>query len=223
MNSIENLSNFTTIQIVWHLLIVDIILTAVCAYILKWFYIRFGKSLSNRAHLAANFVAIAVTTALVITIVKSSLALSLGLVGALSIVRFRTAIKDPEELAYLFLSIALGLGFGAGQRLITILAFLVILSVMWLQHRLDRNNQSKSNLYLIVNLNKKAESKKILQLISTHSSFFDLQRLEQQKNKLELAGMIEFNQPQQLDELINSLTKKYPTIETKFVDTTHLS
>ena len=52
------------------------------------------------------------TTMLIITVVKSSLALSLGLVGALSIVRFRAAIKEPEELAYLFLTIAIGLALG---------------------------------------------------------------------------------------------------------------
>ena len=55
---------------------------------------------------------------IVIMIVKSSLALSLGLVGALSIVRFRAAIKEPEELVYLFLIIAIGLGCGANQLLI---------------------------------------------------------------------------------------------------------
>ena len=60
-----------------------------------------------------------VATVVVISIVKSSLALSLGLVGALSIVRFRSAIKEPEELAYLFLSIGIGLGLGAGQRVVT--------------------------------------------------------------------------------------------------------
>ena len=48
-------------------------------------------------------------------IVKNSIALSLGLVGALSIVRFRAAIKEPEELTYLFLVIATGLGTGSGQ------------------------------------------------------------------------------------------------------------
>ena len=51
-------------------------------------------------------------------IVKTSLALSLGLVGALSIVRFRAAIKEPEELVYLFLIIAIGLGCGANQLII---------------------------------------------------------------------------------------------------------
>ena len=57
---------------------------------------------------------------LIISIVKSSLALSLGLVGALSIVRFRAAIKEPEELVYLFFVISIGLSNGANQFLLSI-------------------------------------------------------------------------------------------------------
>ena len=69
--------------------------------------------------------------------VKSSLALSLGLVGALSIVRFRTPIKEPEELVYLFLAISIGLGYAAGQILITTILTLSILVMiyMWLSNR----------------------------------------------------------------------------------------
>jgi len=68
-----------------------------------------------------NFVILGTTTCIIIVIVKNSLALSLGLVGALSIVRFRAAIKEPEELVYLFLVIAVGLGCGAGQiKVITV-------------------------------------------------------------------------------------------------------
>ena len=51
---------------------------------------------------------LAIITTLVITVIKFSLALSLGLVGALSIVRFRAAIKEPEELVFLFLIISIG-------------------------------------------------------------------------------------------------------------------
>ena len=69
----------------------------------------------------------ALTTFLVISVVKSSLALSLGLVGALSVIRFRTPIKEPEELVYLFLSISLGLGYGSGQFLLTLLCFIIII------------------------------------------------------------------------------------------------
>ena len=70
------------------------------------------------------------TTTLTITIIKSSIALSLGLVGALSIIRFRTPIKEPEELAYIFIAIAIGLGLGAGQYLITTIFFVIICLVM---------------------------------------------------------------------------------------------
>lgn len=60
---------------------------------------------------------------LIISIIKSSIALSLGLVGALSIVRFRTPIKEPEELLYLFVAIAVGLGLGANQIVATFVGF----------------------------------------------------------------------------------------------------
>lgn len=95
--------------------------------ILAWHYLRFSQVLSNKRKLARVFVFISATTMLVISVVKTSLALSLGLVGALSIIRFRTPIKEPEELAYLFLSVALGIGLGADQRLATTLMFAGIL------------------------------------------------------------------------------------------------
>ena len=90
--------------------VLDILLAALFGYLLGRLYIRCGRALSNRREFAHNFPLLVVTTMLVISIVKSSLALSLGLVGALSIVRFRSAVKEPEELIYLFLAIAIGLG-----------------------------------------------------------------------------------------------------------------
>lgn len=92
-------------------------------------YARWGRGQSHRTLFAGNFFLITMTTMLVISVVKSSLALSLGLVGALSVVRFRTAIKDPEELSFLFLSIAVGLGLGADQRPVTVVGLVVILAV----------------------------------------------------------------------------------------------
>jgi|TARA_B100000768_G_scaffold157489_1_gene155567 hypothetical protein len=91
-----------------------------------------------------NFVILGTTTCIIIVIVKNSLALSLGLVGALSIVRFRAAIKEPEELVYLFLVIAVGLGCGAGQikvitvgiltSLLIIFAYYLFLSKKKIEH-----------------------------------------------------------------------------------------
>src|SRR5687768_8190289 len=84
---------------------VNMLLAAVLTYTLSLFYIRFGTAMSNRRKFARNFMLLALTTMMIIHIVQTSVALSLGLVGALSIVRFRAAIKEPEELAYLFLNV----------------------------------------------------------------------------------------------------------------------
>ena len=98
--------------------ILSLLCAAILSFLVQLFYIRYSTTLSNRKEFAKNFVILGVTTCIVIMIVKSSLALSLGLVGALSIVRFRAAIKEPEELVYLFLIIAIGLGCGANQLII---------------------------------------------------------------------------------------------------------
>ncbi len=127
----------------------NLALAAAFGFLLGLVYARFGRSLSNRRVFGRHFLPLALTTALVISIVKSSLALSLGLVGALSIVRFRAAIKEPEELVYLFLAIGVGLGLGAGQTAATSLAFALILIVILLQSLL-RGRSDRPNLHLTV-------------------------------------------------------------------------
>jgi hypothetical protein len=106
------------IEISFFGVVIAIISSALCGYLVKITYDRYGRSLNNRTNFSNNFILLCIVTTLVIIIVKHSLALSLGLVGALSIVRFRAAIKEPEELVFLFLIISLGLCFGANQFLI---------------------------------------------------------------------------------------------------------
>ena len=108
-------------------LVINLLIGAVISFIVAMHFRHFGRTMNNRGALAWVFPIIVLTTVLVISVVKSSLALSLGLVGALSIVRFRTPIKEPEELAYLFLAIAVGLGLGAGQTIATVVASVLIL------------------------------------------------------------------------------------------------
>lgn len=107
------------------------------SFVLRSVYLRRSFSLTGKNHIGSIIPILSVTVFLVIVIVKSSLALSLGLVGALSIVRFRTPIKEPEELVYLFLAIAIGLGYAAGQVLITtvLMSIIIALIFIWLSNR----------------------------------------------------------------------------------------
>ena len=88
-----------------------ILLSLILAYVVKFTYTKVSKTLNDKEYFSDTFIPLAIITTLVITVIKFSLALSLGLVGALSIVRFRAAIKEPEELVYLFFVISISYNF----------------------------------------------------------------------------------------------------------------
>jgi hypothetical protein len=170
----------------------NLLLAAVLGTVLAWFYTRFGHSLSNRRLFARHFVLLAMTTMLIISVVKASLALSLGLVGALSIVRFRSAIKEPEELAYLFLVIAIGLGLGADQRWITIVAFGAILGILWVSRRTDAGAEP-ANLILTVRSDDGAVSlARIVEILERHCAAIELKRVDEGKDQLDAAFIVHF-------------------------------
>ena len=112
--------------------VINLVFAAILSFFVQIFYLKYSSTLSNKYDFSKNFVVLGITTTIVITIVKSSLALSLGLVGALSIVRFRAAIKEPEELVYLFLIIAIGLGCGAGQVKIVVVGIVFSLIIIFI-------------------------------------------------------------------------------------------
>ena len=131
--------------------LISLTLALIFSFILRWHFITYGKTLSNRENFSSAFPYITTTTMLIIIIVKSSLALSLGLVGALSIIRFRTPIKEPEELAYLFISIALGIGFGANYHIVTSFVVLVLLLVM-ARFSVVRSKALQQHIYLTIDI-----------------------------------------------------------------------
>jgi hypothetical protein len=199
--------------------LINLILAAILSFVLNGVYIKYGSSLSNRTMFGRNFILLATTTMLIITIVKSSLALSLGLVGALSIVRFRAAIKEPEELSYLFLNIAIGLGFGADQRIVTVVAFLVIVGIIILQ-RFRRRTQENQNLYLTISCenNKEFGLEKIINILKKHCFSVTLKRFEDNQDALEALFLVDIEDFNKLNECKLEL-KSIGPISITFLDT----
>ncbi|MDZ7291268.1 MAG: DUF4956 domain-containing protein [candidate division KSB1 bacterium] len=199
--------------------IINLILAAVLSFILARVYVKYGHSLSNRKDFSRNFVLITMTTMLIITIVKSSLALSLGLVGALSIVRFRAAIKEPEELSYLFFAIAIGLGLGADQREITLVGFAIIAGITWLRNYSHKTAEPQ-NLYLTVSSHNphKVELKEIVDTLKKHCSMVDLKRFDESNELLEASFLVEFDDLAQLEESKASLIKLSDSVKITFLD-----
>ena len=175
-NDLENFFLNSSIDINIGNFIIAILLSLILAYLIKFTYIKVSTSLNDKEHFSETFVPLAIITTLVITVIKFSLALSLGLVGALSIVRFRAAIKEPEELFYLFFIIGIGLANGANQFLVSILATLITISILYF--RKLYNDKIKVN-------NITASSTNILQIqIKTGSNNLE-EIINQLKNKVE--------------------------------------
>ena len=204
--------------------IISLALTAITAYILKAVYVRFGQALSNRSIFGNTFVPIAMTTMVIITVVKSSLALSLGLVGALSIVRFRAAIKEPEELVYLFICIAIGLGYGANQINVTIIGFLMIVIAVALIRKSAFKVEKSNVMYLTISKKSKTrlDIEKILEVLERNSFEVDLKRLDESPSTNEASFVTAFQDKAQLLQLRDDLFKFDNQLEVTFLDNTKI-
>lgn len=224
MNDLQNFEQFLSTSSAQFSIFnysINILITALLAYLLGILYNRYGNSLSNRKSFSLNFVMLAVTTMIIITIVKSSLALSLGLVGALSIVRFRAAIKEPEELSYLFLNIAIGLGLGANQRVATIVGFIFIVLFLISKSKLyAKSNHENQNL--IMNLSilnpEKDFMNRIVEIMKKHLEQSSLKRFDETDNNLEVSFIIEVDDFNTINELKNNLQTDFNNITISLID-----
>lgn len=190
----------------------------VLAIILEFTYIKAARTISNRRQFAGTFLLIAFTTMLIISIVKSSLALSLGLVGALSIVRFRAAIKEPEELAYIFFAIAIGLGLGANQTLVVIEAFGIAMVILWGRFFI-KGRSKRQNLYLNFTANKKDVTlNQVTELVQKEFGKFYLKRYDENDKIIEASFMVDSPKPEKLQAFTEGISKISGDARVSFIE-----
>ena len=140
-NFLENISSVT---------ILDMTLALVLAFGLGVFIFLIYKKTYNGVMYSSSFgvtlIALTMITTVVILAVTSNVVLSLGMVGALSIVRFRTAIKEPLDIAFLFWSIAAGIVLAAGMIPLAVIGSVIIGLILLV----FVNRKSHSNPYIVV-------------------------------------------------------------------------
>ncbi|MCB0685813.1 MAG: DUF4956 domain-containing protein [Saprospiraceae bacterium] len=198
--------------------LINLIVAAVLAFLLRVFYVQYGTSVTNRRKFSMNFIPLALTTFVIITVIKSSLALSLGLVGALSIVRFRAAIKDPEELTYLFLTIAIGLVTGANKPILAVLALICILPIIYFNQSI-RNKMPVADDRMYINIRTDVtDVKNIVSIIEKHFQYLSLKRMDQRDGKLNLTFVCKANSLESLDAARAGLMAISEQTSVSFID-----
>lgn len=190
------------------------------SFILCWHFNERARKRYLRRDLGLVLPVICLTTLLVISVVKSSLALSLGLVGALSIVRFRTPIKEPEELAYIFLAIAIGLALGADQREVAVLSLVIILAVISVIDRL-KPKYSTSDANLMLNLevsSTDATTESVLAMLESISPETNVRRIDQNHQNLSVTALIKIKDATSIHKFSKDFQQKFPNGSFSFID-----
>ena len=114
-----SISSFPTV-------LVTLLIAFAVGVFIFWIYKMNFRGVMYSQNYALSLVLLCIITAPVVLCIRQSLALSLGTVGALSIVRFRTAVKDPLDTAYMFWSLTMGILIGAGQFFLAAVAVIGI-------------------------------------------------------------------------------------------------
>ena len=104
---------------------------------IAWVYKHTHRGLSYSVSFVHTLVIMAVTVSVIMLIIGSNLARAFALVGALSIIRFRTAVKDPRDVAFIFVAMAVGMACGVRLPLVAVIFVLTIAPMIWFLHRFD--------------------------------------------------------------------------------------
>jgi len=217
------LLDYQNIEINLLVFVTNLLIAFLLSHILSLVYVKYSNSLSNKKIFSNNFYLITLTTTLIITVVKSSLALSLGLVGALSIVRFRAAIKEPEEIAYLFLCIAIGLGMGANYTLVTVVGFGIILALVIILNRYTRKNIDQEEMFCTISLNKKINLEELLNMLKKHSNYLFLRDFDITDRFSQIGVIVNFKSSKEINSLSKELNRKYSGVNIKYLNKRALS
>lgn len=148
---------------------VAVILLFTCIVSLYIFFVY--RTITRKTFYSKNFnislAALALITSIVILTVQSNIVLSLGMVGALSIVRFRTAIKDPIDLVFLFWSISVGIACGSGMLEIAVIGSVILTALIFF---LDRLPMAKAAMILVISAQTgKERTARITELVNQYS------------------------------------------------------
>jgi len=203
--------------------LVNLVVATLLSIIVQFYYLHFGTSVSNRKKFASIFLPLALGTMLIITIIQSSVALSLGLVGALSIVRFRAAIKDPEELTFLFLVIGIGLATGANKPILAAIAIILILFLLWVSKFIYKQPSFKVEDKMYINISTDQDSlTDISALLSSELPYVELKRMDSLTDGLDASFICKADNLEQLEAVRKKVRGISPATTISIIDQPNL-
>lgn len=177
------LEGFTSMDITTAKIAATLFVAALLALYVFAIYRLVTRKVFYSKNFNISLAAMSIITAAIILAMQSNLVISLGMVGALSIIRFRTAIKDPMDLVFMFWSISIGIICGAGLyevALVTSVAVTIFILV------LDMVPVSKAPMMLVINSSQMDGEQKILDVVGKYAKSYKVKSRNLSKGRLDM-------------------------------------
>ena len=170
-----------------------------CLYIYAVYFLSQKKGFYNKQF---NIVlgVLPIITAGIILAMQSNLIISLGMVGALSIVRFRTAVKEPKDLLFLFWSIGIGIILGARNYELALLISIVVTILLFL---LELIPEGRPSVLLIVNMDREGKEEELLPVVQKLTRYF---KVKSRNRTMDGTDLIIECKTRQESELLNAVS-----------------
>ena len=207
MNLFDNISldlQFTS----WSDVVINIFIAFVLGLFVSWVYRRTHRGFSYSVSFVHTLMILSMVTALVMMVIGNSIARAFSLVGALSIIRFRTPVKDTKDTAFVFFALAIGMAAGTGTHIIAIVGTAIIGLIILIIHRFRLGEIKGSDFLLRFRLRISPEQDNVYQDVFNRylskSTLINMTTLEQGAS-MELAFNITFKKSYQQQQFLREL------------------
>ena len=205
-----NMESMGTIS--WAAIILNLFVSLLVGVGIALIYRRAFVGILFQKSFAIALVLVTLVTTMVIMVISGNLVLSLGMVGALSIVRFRAAIKDPIDIVYMFWAVGVGITNGVGNYSVSIISSVFIALI--LLYLVKFQSRPKSKLLVVKGPSSKGNA--VCETISISYPNNAIQKsFSQDLSSFE--AVYELNDPTKISETTQIFTKKYPEIELRIL------
>tara|TARA_Y100001968_G_scaffold178033_1_gene163020 strand:- start:5140 stop:5835 length:696 start_codon:yes stop_codon:yes gene_type:complete len=197
---------------------------------LRFLYTKLAITFSSKLSFGNTLLIVTISVASLVAVVKASLALSLGLVGALSVIRFRTAVKEPYNLSYILLSICIAISIGASQYLFALLITIVGTFAVFLGYKSYKGSKNKIRISdteeidtLHITLPSNSSLETINNILINTTSYFTFISLDQESEKpISLVVNVKMKDFSSIVTLKDLIFKEFPDSTFRFYNTPNI-
>lgn len=172
------------------MVIINMFVTFLVASFIYWIYKKTYTGVMYSKNFNVTLLLTSLVTAMVMMVIGTNLALSLGMVGALSIIRFRSAIKDPRDIGFLFWGIGAGLSAGTGSYLIAVIGSIFIAIILFVFQR----STTEMYPYLLVVKGADIDERALGEIIKKNTLRSNLRMKNKDQSGLEIVFEIRFKE-----------------------------